>query len=350
VKDLGSTDIRRRLLIAGILLGVVYAVGTTGYYLLGGGYWSVGDCAYMTVISLTTVGYGETLRDLNNVPYARLFTAVLLVSGMGIALYFVSALTTFLVEGEFLQLQRKRRMEKRISKMKDHIILCGVGRTGSHVLDELVAAKWPFVALDIDAERLERRQKAHGKDFMFLVGDATDDNVLLEAGIEQAHGIVASLPEDTDNLYVVITARDLNPKLRIVSKAVEPTAVRKLRRAGADQVVEVNTIGGLRLASEMIRPNVTNFLDKVLRDTDKSLRFEECTIPASSPLVDMVLADSSLGKERNLLIVATRESEAGEYVYSPGGDFMLRAGMTLILLGETEAVRRLRKSKLFAED
>ena len=350
MEDLGSIEIRRRLVIAGLLLAFVYCIGTGGYYLLGNGYWSLGDCAYMTVISLTTVGYGETLKDLNNVPYARLFTAFMLISGMGIALYFVSVLTTFLVEGEFLQLQRKRRIKKRIKKMKDHIILCGVGRTGLHVLDELIAAKWDFVAIDSDMERLSRCEEIHGKKLTYLVGNATDDNVLLEAGIAHAHGIVASLPGDTDNLYVVITARGLNPKLRIVSKAVEPMAVSKLRTAGADQVVEVNTIGGLRLASEMIRPNVTNFLDKMLRDTDKNLRFEECTIPAGSALTDRVLAESGLGRERNLLIVAAKDKIKNTYVYSPGGDFKLKAGMTLILLGETEAVQRLRKSKLFAEE
>ena len=352
--DLSATDLRRKLLIAGTLLCVVYAVGTGGYYLLGGlhsgGIWTLGDCAYMTVISLTTVGYGEILKGLDHVPYARLFTATLLVSGMGIALYFVSVLTTFLVEGEFLNYQRKRRMLKRVKKMKDHIILCGTGRTGRHVLEELVAARWNFVAVDTDEEQLERFSEQHGKQMVKLVGDATDDNVLLEAGIDRAHGIVACLPNDTDNLYVVISSRDLNPRLRIVSKAVEPAAVRKLRMAGADQVVEVNTIGGLRLASEMIRPNVTSFLDKMLRDTDKSLRFEECTIPGTSPLVDHRLMESGLRTERNLLIVAARHKDDDKFVYSPGGDFMLRAGMTLILLGETESVMRLRKSDLFASD
>ncbi len=352
--DFNASDLRRKLLIAGCLLGVVYAVGTGGYYLLGGlhsgGTWTIGDCAYMTVISLTTVGYGEILKGLDHVPYARLFTAILLVSGMGIALYFVSVLTTFLVEGEFLNYQRRRRMQKRIKKMKDHIILCGTGRTGRHVLKELVAAKWDFVAVDTNEEQLDRFAEKHGKRVVKLVGDATDDTVLLEAGIRRAHGIVACLPGDTDNLYVVISSRDLNPRLRIVSKAVEPAAVRKLKMAGADQVVEVNTIGGLRLASEMIRPNVTSFLDKMRRDTDKSLRFEECTIPGSSPLVDGKLMDSELAGERNLLIVAARYQDADKFVYSPGGDFVLKAGMTLILLGETEAVQRLRKSDLFTSD
>lgn len=345
-----QTNLRQRLLAAGVLMFIAYGVGTIGYFFLGQGRWSLGDCAYMTIISLTTVGYSEVLRDLHHVPYARLFTALLLVMGAGIAVYFVSVLTTFLVEGEFLQIQRTKKMLKRISKMKDHIIVCGVGGTGRHIVDELVSTRWSFVAIDTDSERLEACQATHKNKIQIMCADATDDQVLLKAGIEQAHGVVASLPDDAGNLYVVVTARGLNPHLRIVAKAMSTAAVQKLKVAGADSVVSVNTIGGLRMCSEMIRPHVVSFLDKMLQDKDKNLRFEELVIPAGSPLVDSVLADSGLRCERNLLIVAARNRDSGEYIYSPGGDFTLEQGMTLILLGETEAVRRLRKSRLFQQE
>ncbi len=342
-----ATSVRRRLLIAGAMMLFVYAVGTTGYYLIGHGSWSVQDCAYMTVISLTTVGYGEVLEGLNQIPYARLFTIVLLLTGAGIVVYFASALTTFLVEGDFLQLRRQRRMKQRIRKMHDHIIVCGVGGTGQHIIEELAATAWPYVAIDVDPERLTRCQEQHAKDMGYMHADATDDAVLLEAGIKEAHGIVASLPDDKGNLYVVVTARGLNPKLRIVAKAMDPNAVRKLRAAGADAVVSVNTIGGLRMVSEMIRPHVVGFLDKMMQARDKNLRFEEVTIPAASSLVDKQLMESGLRSERNLLIVAAKETAGGEYTYAPDGQFRLRAGMTLILLGETESVKRLRHSRLF---
>jgi voltage-gated potassium channel len=347
VEEFGTSSLRRRLLTAGILMLIIYGIGTGGYYIIGGGAWSLGDCAYMTVISLTTVGYGETLSGLNEIPNARLFTALLLVSGAGIALYFVSVLTTFLVEGEFLQIRRGKRMRKMISKMKDHIIVCGVGGTGRHVLEELVAARWDFVAIDTDAERLERCQEEYDHNLATINDDATDDKVLLQAGIERAHGIVASLPDDMGNLYVVVTARGFNPKLRIVAKAMDANAVRKLTMAGANSVVSVNTIGGLRMASEMIRPAVVSFLDKMMRDKDRSLRFEEVAIPAGSDLESRRLVESGLREERNVLIVAARDSQTGDYTYSPDGNFELQAGMTLILLGEAKSVQRLRKSRLF---
>jgi len=342
--------LRRRLLVAGVLMVVVYAAGTLGYWILGHGRWSISDCAYMTVISLTTVGYGETLAGLHEVPYARLFTSLLLVSGAGIALYFVSVLTTFLVEGEFLQLRRRRKMKKKIGHLSDHIIVCGVGGTGKHVIEELVETRWPFVAIDNDPERLLRCQETHETDDVPTIqGDATDDNVLIEAGIKRAYGVVASLPDDKGNLYIVITARGLNPSLRIVAKAVDPLAVRKLQVAGANAVISVNAIGGLRMVSEMIRPNVVTFLDRMMRDKDKKLRFEEVTIPPNSPLVNTRLAESDFRKERNLLIVAARNPTTNEYSYSPGPQFLLEAGMTLIVIGETESVQRLRQSRLFAE-
>jgi voltage-gated potassium channel len=337
-------------MVAGMAMVVIYGGGTLGYFVLGKGRWSIAECAYMTVISLTTVGYGEVLNDLHKVAYARLFTSLLLVAGAGIALYFVSMLTTFLVEGEFLQNRRRKKMKKQISELADHIIVCGVGGTGRHVLEELVATKWPFVAIDNDAGRLARCQETLDDKMAVMQADATDDSVLIEAGIQRAHGIVAALPDDKGNLYVVVTARGLNPKLRIVAKAVDARAVRKLQVAGADAVVSVNAIGGLRLASEMIRPHVVTFLDKMIRDKDKVLRFEEVSIPAGSPLVNKRLAETDIRKERNLLIVAARNTQTGAYTYSPGPQFMLEAGVTLIVIGETDSVQRFRSSQLFRTD
>ncbi|PID38769.1 MAG: potassium transporter TrkA [Proteobacteria bacterium] len=342
-----TSSARRRLVVALGLIVMVYATGTIGYYLLGGGEWSLGDCAYMTVISITTVGYGEILQRMQSVPYARLFTSLLLVSGAGVALYAVSMLTTFLVEGEFLDIRRRRRMDKRISKMNGHIIVCGAGRTGMHVIAELSATHWPFVVIDTDEHIGARCREACGKAVDFMIGDAIDDHVLLNAGIERAYGVVAGLPEDKDNLYVVLTARGMNPKLRIIAKAVDPRAENKLRVAGADSVVSVNRIGGMRLASEMIRPSVVTFLDVMLRDKDKNLRFEEIAIPPGSSLIGRRLADSDIRKERKLLVVAVTGPEEEVYTYSPGPDFELQEGMTLVLIGETESVRRLRELPAF---
>lgn len=343
-----ATNLRSRLLVAGLSLLTVYATGTFGYYLLGDGKWKVGECAYMTVITLTTVGYGETLADLDKVPYARFFTGLLLILGAGVAVYFASILTTYLVEGEFLHGRRRKRMQKRIEGMEGHIIVCGAGGTGRHVVDELVATRWPFVLIDTEPDKLLRCQEMHENTLATIEGDATDDHVLLLAGIERARGVVATLPDDKGNLFVVVTARNLNPSLRIVAKAVDTSAVPKLQKAGANSVVSVNNIGGMRLASEMIRPAVVTFLDKMLRDRDKQLRFEELEIPARSSLIGTRLARSEIrGEARNVLIVAVREAD-GNYIFSPGPDFVLQEKMTLVIIGETESVIRLRESPLFA--
>jgi voltage-gated potassium channel len=338
---------RRRLWVSFLAIASVYAAGTFGYFLLGQGRWTLGDCAYMTVISITTVGYGEILQGMHEVPYARLFTALLLVSGAGVALYAVSMLTTFFVEGEFFHIRRRARMRKRIARMSGHLIVCGAGRTGTHIVGELAAAHWRFVIIDTDEEVSDRCTEACGRDVEYIVGDASVDHILLDAGIERAYGLIAALPDDKDNIYVTLTARGMNPNLRIVAKAVDPQAARKLRVAGADRVVSVNQIGGMRMASEMIRPSVVDFLDTMLHDKDKNLRFEELVVPGGSPLVGCRLADSDIRTERKLLVVAATGPDPGAYVYSPGPDLKLREGMTLIVLGETESVMRLKETSLF---
>ena len=345
--DYKTTSLRRRLIVAIGLIVTVYAVGTLGYYILGGGRWNLGDCAYMTVISISTVGYGEVLSGIQAVPYARLFTSILIITGAGVVLYAASMLITFLVEGEFLDLRRRRRMDKRIGKMSNHLIVCGAGRTGMHVIHELATSHWPFIVIDTDPDIGPRCAEACDHVVDFIVGDAIDDHVLIDAGIEQAYGVVAGLPEDKDNLYVVLTARGMNPKLRIIAKAVDPRAEAKLRVAGADSVVSVNRIGGMRLASEMIRPSVVSFLDIMMRDQDKNLRFEEIAIPKNSSLVGRHLAESDLRKERKLLVVAVMGPEEGVYTYSPGPSFVFQEGMVLVLIGETESVARLRESPAF---
>lgn len=199
--------------------------------------------------------------------------------------------------------------------------------------------------IDTDEDALERI-RANRPGIAYLLDDATDDRTLLAAGIKRAHGVVAALADDKDNLYVVVTARDTNPDLRIVTKAVDHRAGHKLRVAGADSVVTVNQIGGLRLASEMIRPKVVTFLDTMMRDEDKNLRFEEIAIPKGSSVANKPLAESDIRRERNLLIVAVGVP-GQSFTYSPGPSFILREGMTLILLGETAAVARLRQSPAF---
>jgi voltage-gated potassium channel len=337
--------LRQRLQRALGAMILVYALGSLGFYLLGGGRWAFGDCLYMTIVSLTTVGYAEILPGLQEAPYGRLFTGTLLVTGVAVTLYAVSVLTTFLVEGAFLDLRQRRIMRKRIDRLSEHVIVCGAGRTGSHIASELAAALWPYVVIDSEADAIERLADDLDDELSYIVGDATDDSVLLSAGIERAHGVIAALSADKDNLYVVVTTRQINPQTRIVAKAVDPRAVQKLEAAGANRVVSVNAIGGHRMASEMIRPHVVEFIETMIRDKDRNLRLEEVTIPDASPLVGARLADTDIRKVSKLLVVAA--GDADNYTYSPGPDFVLRPGMKLIVLGETDSVHRLRQSPTF---
>ncbi len=349
----GSKLLRERIFVASVALIAIFLVGTFGYWLLGRAYlgrfaWGLGECAYMTVITITTVGFGE-LPHLGRVPGGRAFTVVVLLAGLGVALYFVSSLTTYFIEGEFTKERTRRRMARALSEIRDHIIVCGVGTTGVHVVEELVWTKWPLVAVDRDQGRLEKLQELSVSMIPTVVGDATEDETLERAGIRRARGIVAALTDDKDNLFIVVSARQLNPSLRIIAKGVDITAADKLKRAGADSVVNPAFIGGVRMVSEMIRPQVVEFLDLMLRDKDKNLRIEEVVVPKGSPLVGKPIFEAQIRRYTNLLVVAVREpppapAQPGRFVYNPGPETLIEENMALIVLGETESVHKLRSS------
>lgn len=342
-----SEDARRallfRLLLAAMTLGIVMVVGASGYHLLGAGEWSWGDCLYMTVITLSTVGYGEVLHGMEATPFGRVWTVGLILLGSGTLLYFISTLTAFIVEGDLQGAIRRRRMQKRISNLSGHIIVCGVGNTGIHVVSELLATETPFVIVDTDPARLVKTAEDFGADKVhYVLGDASDDDVLRAAGVERCRGVVAALHDDKDNLFITVTARALNPKARIVAKAVEGPSEPKLRRAGADAVVSTNFIGGMRLVSEMVRPRVVEFLDQMLRDKEKNLRIEEVTIPEGSPLVGLAIRDSAIRKAADVLVIAVRLPD-GTISHNPRPDLVLSANLTLIVLAMSREVALLRQ-------
>jgi voltage-gated potassium channel len=334
----------RRLWIGFVLVVLVISIGTVGFHILGdmnGQDWSWLDCVYMTVITVSTVGYGEIL-PIQHMPEARVFTICIILFGMGMLVYFASAVVALVVEFDVRGVIQRRKRLKAIQELKDHIIVCGVGTTGIHVIEELHATKMPFVVVEADPERIEHVQSHLGGDFLYVVGDATEDDVLLEAGIARARGVVSALSNDKDNLFVTITARQLNPKTRIVSRARETSSTNKLRRAGADSVVSPNFIGGMRMASEMLRPEVVQFLDLMLRDKDKTLRIEEAIVPELSMVDGKRLVETQIRKITELLVVAVRNPD-GKYKYNPGPEFVLRGGATMIVLGEMSDVVKLRK-------
>ncbi len=328
-----------RLLSATFILVCVLAAGTTAYHELGEGRWSLFDCLYMTVITLSTVGFGETLPGMHESSEARVVTMALIVVGSGTLLYFISGLTALLVEGDLQGMLRTRRMQKQIAGMEGHIVVCGAGTTGEHVLRELVDVRLPFVVIERSRARVEVLEEDLGTKIAFVEGDATDDHSLSAAGVERAKGVIAALSEDKDNLFVTISARHLNRGARIVAKAVESSTVPKLRRAGADAVVSTNQIGGLRLVGEMVRPTAVEFFDKMLRQ-DHKLRIEDAPIEAGSRVVGLTLAESNLRKS-GALVIAIRQPD-GNYLYNPEGRERLSAGSSLIVLAHPEDLVRLR--------
>lgn len=338
---------RRRLIGAAVALLLAVLIGTFGYYTIGWYNetdWSLFECLYMTVITLTTVGYGETIDgNLAQIAGAREFTIFLIIFGMGSFLYFASTVTAILIEGDLKEAFRKKRMRKRIEGLSNHIIVAGVGTTGSHVVRELMATNTPLVAIDMDGDRCQDMAEEYGESqFLYIVGDATDDDILEDANLEQARGLVAALASDKDNLYLVVTARQCNPDCRIVARATELSVLEKIKKAGADSCVSPNYIGGMRMVSEMIRPTTVKFLDVMLRDRETPMRIEDVTIGKGSKYDGVVLRDTDIRTQHKVSVLAVEESGGGGYVYNPDADMRLTAGMKLVVMGPVANVKEMR--------
>ncbi|MCK4421399.1 potassium channel protein [candidate division WOR-3 bacterium] len=325
-----------KLKILFILLFIVtiFIYGIVGYEVIEG--WNFLDSAYMVVITLASVGYRE-VHPLSS--GGTIFTISLILLGMGVLVYGLTTITEFVIEGDLREILRRRKMLGIIKKMKDHYIVCGLGKTGKNVVSELIETKRQFVVIDYDPEKA----KELGKDVVLIQGDSTHDTTLVEAGILEARGLVAVLPEDVDNLFLVLTARNLNPDLRIVAKCIEEETIPKLFKAGANSVVSPKIIGGLRLASELIRPAAVSFLDMMLRVQKRALRIEEAKVWQSSIYVGKKMEDLQkvTGKESNLLIIALLRNQ--EHLFNPPPETEIKAGDVVIVMGDVEDANRFRQ-------
>ncbi len=320
---------------AGLVLLIIITAGAIGYWFIGEGRYSMVDCLYMTVITVATIGYGEII-DMSHNPWGRIFTMFIAISGIGVATYILTNLTAFMVEGELNEAFRRRKMDKMIKKLKGHYIVCGVEGVGFHVLSELSQTKRPYVAVDIDREKIDKTLEGF-QDHLYIEGDATDSDTLLEAGIAQAKGLFAVTGDDNQNLVISLTAKQLNPNTRVVARCWDLKNIEKMKKAGADAVVSPTYIGGLRMASEMVRSTVVSFLDTMLRDREKNLRIEELRIPES--FVGKTISDIRIGKHTNALLLAARTE--GDWVYNPALDHILKTGDTLIFMTTPEERARL---------
>jgi voltage-gated potassium channel len=329
-------EIRRRIASVAIALVACLIVGTLGYRFIEG--WSLFDGLYMTVITLATVGYGET-HPLSTP--GRAFTMALILVGIAVVTYAFSTVTAIIVEGELSKAFRRRRMEKDISKLSGHFIVCGGGHTGGVICAELLKTGRAFVVVDRDAETLVRLTERLGEDVPHLVGDGAEDEVLVRAGIARAAGVFAVLATDQDNAFVTLSAKGLNPKARVLVCQKTIGVREKLLRSGADGVVDPEFIGGMRLASEMIRPATVGFLDAMLRDSSAHVRFDEIPVGAGSPAVGRTIEEYRT--PGGPLLVAVVADGAERYEINPPPERRVRAGDRLVLIGERESLRELRR-------
>lgn len=325
---------QKKLIGAFTLLLLVFLSGITGYVYLEG--WSIFDAFYMTVITLSSVGFGE-VHDLS-VP-GRVFTTFLILCGTGVLVYGISVITAFIVEGELSDVLRRKKMDRKIEKLAGHYIVCGANQTGGYVVEELLKTKRSFVVIEKDPEKIKG---LIDKNILCIQGDATHDAVLLAAGIEKSAGLITSLHTDAENLLVVVTVKRLNPSVRIISKAVEEESEQKLRMAGADGVVLPNFIGGLRMASEAVRPSVVTFLDTMLRNKDRTVRIENIEITPDSPYRGKALKDTCLYEKEGVCVVAIMIKPAGEYIINPSKTMVLNENNILIVMGDVALINELK--------
>ncbi len=294
----------------------------------------------MTSITLSTVGYGEILEDFGT--NGRAFAMVLMWAGMGVTVYAVSSITAFVVERKFSRILRERKMEKRIAALKGHFIICGGGHTAVNVLRELTTSNRACVSIEMKLERIEWIA-AQFQDHHIIQGDATEEEVLLRAGIERASGILAVLAEDSHNLLITVQARYINPDIKIVARCSENNLADKFYRAGANYVVNPSFIGGMRMVSEVIRPNVVSFLDRMLRGTDRSIRVEEATVREGSPWVGKSLRDVDIQRVTGLIPISLRHPKDSDFTYNPSPDEVLVPGSVIVVIGNPEQISALKR-------
>ena len=329
----------KKLAIPLYLLLFTLVFGTLGYKII---YPEVPllKLIFMTGITISTVGYGDVL-GVENSPIALAYTMLLMLVGMGLVLYSISIVTAFILEGNLRHAFVVERIRRRVKHMENHFIICGAGETGIHVIREMFHTDQDFVVIESDESRRGKLNKEFPK-CNVLIGDATSDQLLNQAGIDRCRGLVAALSSDKDNLYLVVTAKMINPHINIVARAINLSMIDKLKNAGAKYVVSPNFIGGMRMASEILRPNVVSFLDRMLRGKDKSIRVEEVTIPPSSPIIGETIDSAKIFDRCGINIIALGK-KSNEFFYNPGPQTEISSGDVLLYIGNVEQEKRLEK-------
>lgn len=320
----------RQLTFAVLLMILILALGTVGYMVIEG--WTFLDSLYMMVITLSTVGFTE-VHPVSE--YGRLLTMGVIVSGIGVGGYLVGTLTQMVVEGRLLHVMGRRKLERQIQKLNNHYIVCGYGRVGRVVCEEIKKSKpIPLVVVEKNPN-LAAKIAADGH--LSVLGDATEEECLVEAGVERAKALVTALDSEAENVYIVMTAKGLNPNLFVLARAGEIGSEKKLFRAGADRVVSPHQIGGSRMAQALLRPTVTDFLDFAIHDPEIELKLEEIPVQPTSTLADVTLVESGIRQQLDLIIVAIKKA-SGEMIFNPASHTRVQIGDTLLALGERRSL------------
>lgn len=322
----------RHLFISISISILILVLGTAGYMMIEG--WQFIDAFYMTVITISTVGFREVKQVGEG---GRIFTIFLVFSGVGFTLYVAAAVVQFMVEGRIRIILGRRRLDKKIDRLNNHYIVCGYGRIGRVLCQHLKRANIDVAVIEKDLEQIPMMDQDN---ILYIAGEATDENNLIKAGIKRAKGLVAALATDTDNVFLVLTARQLAPELSIMARSSQEQSRIKLRAAGADTVESPYEIGAVSMAHRIIRPTVTTFLDLAFAHKRKDIQMEEIPVSASSELVNVQLKDSGIRQNFNLIIIAIKKPD-GDMLFNPSFEAVIAPKDTVIAVGEVGNLQKL---------
>ena len=324
---------KKRFIFISVLLISLWAIGVIGYLLIEG--WSVLDALYMTSISLTTVGYGE-VYPLS--PAGQIFTIVLITGGVGIFFYAFGSITEALIEGHLKGYMARIKMEKTVEKLKGHFIVCGYGRIGSSIVKIFQEKEIPVVVVEKDPQVVEKIQHDEA---LFIEGDATLDNTLMRAGVTRAQGVICVLPSDADNVYIILSARTLNPDLLIIARVDAKDAEKKMIMAGADKVISTYEIGAGRMALAALKPTVTDFLDLAVHSTTLDLTIEQVRVEPHSKLDGITLKDAALRQKAGVTVLAIHKP-SGQLLCALDPKFVLTGGDVMVAMGDQKGLEQLK--------